>query len=136
MKMIEDLIGAGYASNRTAVVINAIFNTHKRVFPAYGGGVRANETPEQAVLRQEREREARKMVKQGVVIAEKQKICEALGGKVTAGESGDPVCVWFNYDRVGKYEQQLPLPMLSEELLAAQYVPNEEVVKKFNPEFK
>lgn len=57
-------------------------------------------------------------------------IAKALNGEVIFNDGGGKVVRYFTYDKSNRYEQELPLTMMSEELISSQYFPSREEVEK------
>lgn len=59
------------------------------------------------------------------------KICEELGGTVGVDGSGVKVCTFYTYTHKSRYEQNVPLDQLDEELVKNQYFPSRERVEEY-----
>lgn len=81
-------------------------------------------TPEQRVAEQEERGEIKRKNEEEKLL----KIAEALEGRVSIGAGGGKVVVYYTYDRKNRYQQQLPLSMMTEELIGKQYFPSKEDV--------
>ena len=126
--------------NKSSFICQIINETFRKAHPAYiqstpGGGGQSLSIEDEAT-RREAISQARKTAKLETELAPKRKICEALEGTITKAESGTEVCIWWTYDRIGKYDQQLPVMRLSADLLDAQFAPDRETVARFNPIYK
>lgn len=115
------------------VVKQAIRVSYAKEFPAYVDLKReVPKTLEEKVDYEDRKKALKEKKEEDRMIA----ICEALGGEVIVNEGGNKVCKYFTYDRKNRYEQELPLMMLSDDLLASQYSPSREDVEKRQKEGK
>lgn len=124
-EMVEELREMkGYTSD-SAVFIAGVIELHTKVFPNYMRNVRPTSSPEDtldqagAVKKVKLDRERKKLL--GLV--------EQLGGKVEA-IAGNEVCVYYTYTGKKRYEQKVPLHMVSPDLIKTQYQPSKEAVLK------
>lgn len=119
--MIEDLRKVRGDSNNTETIKEAIRFYHSKKFPVYAS---ANTKPdnEQVI----RSKVVLGAVKQDVKTKEAESICAQLGGVVNGN-----TCSYFKYDERDRYSQEVPLSLLSADLVQSQYVPNREEVQEY-----
>lgn len=67
---------------------------------------------------------------------EQMAMCTALKGKVKNSETGNPVCVYYNYQSKNRFEQEVPVDMLEDMHVARQYQPTKEKVEQLVKEGK
>lgn len=128
-EMIEEIEQHRGFPTFTSVVHHAVIELYKKEFPGYL--VKREESPEERVERQEKEKDVKKKnVKKKLI-----KISDALGGKII-NELGTEYCVYYTYNYAKRYEQKIPLNMLSTDLVASQYQPSKEAVEKLQVEGK
>lgn len=114
----------------SAVVHYAVMQLWAKNHPAYTEKFKAD--PAERV----RIREEEKIAKQAMIEEEQSEVCEQLGGKVMEVEGGGKVCVYFTYSGKHRYEQRVPLKMVSTDLINNQYMPSREKVEQLQKEGK
>lgn len=119
-------IGEKLGMNTSEIVKQAIREMHANEFKDYvvGRVAGSSRTPEDRASRQLATKEAKRKIEEDGYLA----IAEQLDGRVETGAGGGKVVKWFMYDKKNRYEQQLPLDMMSEDLVTAQYFPSKEDV--------
>lgn len=120
----------GYPSF-SSVVHQAVVDMYKKNFPSYMMDKRVEEKPEDRMKRRADEKKA----KEDIAKAELTKIAAELGGAITT-ESGKDFCVYFTYTNKKRFEQKVPLTLLSTDLVKTQYFPSKEAVLKLQKEKK
>lgn len=117
----------GYAST-TSLVHSAIIDMHSRAFPNYmrkpttgADRLRANKDLAGAKLEEA----------EATFIG----LSDLLGGKVIV-EGGKKFCVYFTYTGKKRFEQKVPLELLSSDLVKTQYQPSKDKVLKLQKEGK
>lgn len=130
-EMVEEIQEAKGYTTFTSVVHQAIIDLHTRTFPAYLKSPKAAESPEDRVRRKAEEKKA----KEEGVREEKLEIAKALKGKVVS-EAGNEFCVYYTYTGKKRYEQKIPLMLLTTDVLKNQYHPSKEKVEQYQKEGK
>ncbi len=122
-EMVEDLIKAkGYATF-SSLLHSAIMDLHSKTFPVYLRTLARDEDTESRIKRKMDDKEVRK----NFVLNERKEIAEKLGGNIIT--NGDKeVCVYYTYSGKKRFEQIIPLSLMSEDLLKTQYQPSKEKV--------
>lgn len=124
-EMAREIMEAkGYATFG-AVIHQAIIELHRSYFPAYVRP-RADTTPEGRVLQKMHE----KKIKEQAAAEELIKVCDALEGTVVESKSGGKVCRYFTYNFAKRYEQEIPLNLLTPDLTKTQYQPSRQKVEE------
>jgi len=127
LAMIERFMSEKGFDTTSEVVKQAIRGMYTKEFPAYVEAKRQGPvTPEEKAQYEQDKKEAKIKLEEKRLMG----ICEALGGKVEKGESGNMVCKYFQYDKNNRYENELPIAFLSEDLLESQYSPSKEDVER------
>jgi predicted DNA-binding protein len=108
------------------IVKQAIRDMHANEFKDYivTRGESRTRTPEDRAKMQMDVAEAKRKAKEDANL----EIAKALDGRIELGAGGGKVVKYFTYDKKNRYEQQLPLDMMSDDLIAAQYFPSKENV--------
>lgn len=115
------------------VVKQAVRVMYAKEFPNYVEAKRAvPKSPEEKADYERRKREQNEKEEEERYL----KIVEALGGTVRTNDGGNKVCVWYTYDKKNRYENELPLTFLTEDLIASQYSPSKEDIEKRQKEGK
>ncbi len=131
-EMIEEIKSAkGYIST-SAVIHAAIIELHSKAFPAYANRPLAKDEP---VADKIKRKQAEKDAKAELIRQEYLRIAEALGGRVV-NENGNEYCIYYTYFSKRRYEQKVPLHMLSTDLIPIQYQPSREAVEKLQKDGK
>ena len=128
-EMVQELKDEkGYAST-TAVVHAGLIELHTKAFPNY-----MRKPPSTGVERvrvQQDTKKAKEDAAEGVF----RELSDALGGKIVV-EGGKSFCVYFTYTGKKRFEQKVPLELLSTDLVKTQYQPSKEKVLKLQAEGK
>ena len=131
LEMAEDLMRIKGFMGLGEVVRYTISEAHAKTFPAYTTGQKL--TPEQKL----EQKQAMKKAKEAQVEQEYLEIAELLGGKVeTNPETGNKTCVYYTYSLSKRYQQRVPLAMLSKDMLKNQYQPSKEKVLQLQKDKK
>ena len=130
LEMIEEIQkNKGYPTY-VGVIHSAIIELHAKTFPAYMQRLK-EETPEEKVSRKEAEKKA----KEEFAKRELLEIAQQLEGEVV--QDGEyEYCKYYTYAGPHRYEQKVPLRMLSSDLIKTQYQPSKEYVKKLQEDKK
>jgi hypothetical protein len=124
--MIEDIKSFKGYETKTETVLQSIREWHNDLFPmrAKKISVAVDPTDRREQRKLEREQEERE---------EKIHILLSLGGVLSPdGNSG----TYYTYDKKERYEQSVPLKMLTEDLLNYQYSPDKDTVLALQAEGK
>lgn len=116
-------------SSKADVWYQAVREMYARQNPAYKLAVQSRppRTAKEKVIDQEAQKTARKQIKED----EKLAIAEALGGKlIDYGTAGKNVQWYTYYGKGGRDLQEMPLEMLTKELIDNQFSPSREEVEK------
>lgn len=126
VEVIKKLKKDNHYNSETAVIIEAVMSLNRKLNPGYvvsRAETRAK-TPEQKLD----EEDERKRIKKQREEDAQMVIVNALEGRVSIGAGGGKVVKYYTYDRKNRYQQQLPIDMMSEDLIASQYFPTKEDV--------
>jgi len=115
------------------VVQWAIMEAHSKTFKDYVmvRKLQAGKTPEEKAETLIRVQEIKKQKEEDALMA----IAMELNG-IVSGPSGDKRVKYFTYDKSNRYEQEVPLEMMSPELVQAQYFPDKETILQRQKEGK
>lgn len=108
----------------TGVFAHIVYETHRRMFPAYIAAKVPRET--------KAEREAGERLSAEEVQLD---IAKRLDGKITE-EGGTKVCTYYTYAMRDRYDQKFSLSLLTEDMVRNQYQPSREVVERLIKEKK
>lgn len=126
-EMLAELIAEKGYVNAQDVLRSGLVAMHTKMFPIYAKGTKSPETPEDKLKR----KDAEKVAKENHAKKEYLEILEELGGTLEVDKkSGKEVAVYYTYNYDKKYEQRVPILMLSRDLIATQYAPSRKVVEK------
>lgn len=118
----------GYISF-SAVIHQAIIDLHDSTFPKYAK--KKEESPRGRIERLKAEKEAKlDIAREGFI-----ELLDALGGKIER-VAGKEFAVYFTYTGRKRYEQKVPLEMLSTDIVKTQYQPSKEKVEQLQREGK
>lgn len=133
IQMLDELAKfKGYPST-SAVIHHAIIDLHNRTFPAYKQSVtRSPLTAKDRKRKIQEEAEAR----EDMETERQEDIAGRLGGHIVVNRTGGKVCKYFTYTGKSRYLQEVPVSMLTEDLVATQYQPSKEAVEKYQREGK
>ena len=130
IEMIQKIQKKNGLPSFTSALHFAVATLHAKMEPAYLT-LKANESPEERVMRKKKEKEA----KEDLVRADQLAILKALGGRLEDRE-GSEVCVYYTYSGKKRFEQAVSLNMLSTDLVKTQYQPNRTKVEQLQAEGK
>ncbi len=119
----------GYVSF-SAVVHSAVIELHHKTFPTYVMR-QPKRSPTEKVHDKAEEKAAKESIQRDVFL----KLADELGGTVVM-EAGKEFCKYFTYTHKKRYEQKIPLQMLSTDLVKTQYQPSREKVEQLQKEGK
>ena len=123
VREIKDLKGYPTFSS---VIHQSIIELHTKLKPAY---IREN-VPLKTAEEKARAKHDIKEAELQIVIDEQIKLCKKLGGTVVDDAAGGELrCHYSTYNFKAIYEQNIPLSMLSEDMLANQYHPSKQRVE-------
>lgn len=116
------------ANTATAIVIQAIDEYHKKTFKDYviARMPTMPKTPEDKAETQMRITEIKREKRE----AKQMEIVEKLEGTIIDDGAGNKYCHWYIYDKNTRYQQQLPLEQLTDDLIDSQYHPSRAEVEK------
>jgi hypothetical protein len=107
----------------TSVVEFAVSELHSATFPAYVMAKRAiRRTPEERAEDIVKTGELKKQMEEERLTA----IAKRLNGSVFTDGTGNKRVKYYTYDKSNRYEQDVPLEMMSEDLIEGQYFPSKE----------
>lgn len=130
LEMIDEIKSSkGYVS-LSSVVQQAVVQMHSKTFPTYVIP-RKDNSPEARLER----KDEMKRLKEEKALEKQIGICEDLGGKVSEKADGF-VCTYFTYTGKKRFRQDVPLAMVSNDLIKIQYHPSKEKVLKLQEEGK
>lgn len=109
------------------VVSEAVALLHAKMFPAYTMPTAKIKDPEEAEIARKELHEHEQKVQEENYIG----ICQELGGKIDGTH-----CIYYKYGGKFRYEQKVPLKMLTPDLVRAQYSPSKEKVEALHKEGK
>ena len=123
-EMIEQIMDSKGYPSIASVVQQAIIEMHGSVFKDYVMAKKARaELP--AIIPGRVDGETKKSQQTDKLMG----LAHRLGGSV-AEKNGVMMVKYFTYNRRNRYEQEVPLDTMSEQLIKKQYFPSEEDVKK------
>lgn len=131
-EMLQEIRESKGFMTDTATLHYCIATAHSKAFPNYVVPQGKKETPMEKLQRQALVKEA----KEEMVLNEYRDILKQLGGHEETNESGKNVAVYYTYAHKKRYEQRVPLYMLSTDLLKNQYSPDRATVEKLQREKK
>lgn len=132
-EMIKEMKEARGYPNDSAVIYAAIIDMHTREFPPYKKpSVSEPTTPEDKVRQKQQEAEVRERMEREQQVS----ICEELGGEVFEDATGHSYCRYFTYAGKKRYEQEVSIDQLTEDLVKVQYQPDKETVLRLQEEGK
>lgn len=122
----------GYKSF-VSVIELAIGELYSQVFKDYvmARNKQSAKTPEEKAEASLKIQEIKKQKEEDILLA----IAAKLDGRVS-GPMGDRRVKYFTYDKSNRYEQEVPLEMMSEELIDAQYYPDQPTILRRQKEGK
>jgi hypothetical protein len=126
LEMIKEIMEEKGYPTFSAVAHQALIQLHSSIFKEYVSSRKrgAEIKKPRAEVREEDE------------MAAQFALCEQLDGKVIQNETGNPVCVYFQYQSKNRFEQEVPVAMLEEIHTARQYQPSRAKVEKLQEEKK
>jgi Arc/MetJ-type ribon-helix-helix transcriptional regulator len=133
LAMVERFIKEKGYDTTSEVVKQAVRALYTKEFPAY---VEARQSVPKSIEDKIDYEDRKKMVKEKKEEDRCVEICKALGGTIELNDGGNKVCKYFTYDKKNRYEQELPLLFLTEDLIASQYSPSREDVERRQAEGK
>jgi hypothetical protein len=119
----------GFSSN-SMVWYSALSGLYRSTFPAYAR--MSSLSPKQKVQEKLKEKEA----KAEFELERKREIVERLDGELVKAEGGAEIAHYFTYAGRKRYEQETPLHLITEDLLASQYSPDRPTVERLHKEKK
>lgn len=123
-EMIKEIQQIRGLPTSSATIYYCIAETHSKAAPAYARPM-VKETAEERL----KQKQAEKKAKEDLVIAEQTLLCQQLGGSVQ-DRDGFPYCVYNTYFYDKENQQEVPLKMVSEDMLKNQFAPSREIVLK------
>jgi Arc/MetJ-type ribon-helix-helix transcriptional regulator len=133
LAMVERFIKEKGYDTTSEVVKQAVRYLYAKEFPAYiEARKEIPKTLEDRVDYEDRKKALKEKKEEDRMVA----ICDALGGKVSTNEGGNKVCIYYTYDKKNRYEQELPLSFLTDDLITSQYSPSKEDVERRQNEGK
>lgn len=131
-EMIEDMMREKGYHSLSHVVQQAIIEIHLKNFPPYTYQSKYK-SAEERLREKEYNREQRQRAKE----EEQESIClNELNGRVINTPTGERTCKYFTYVHKERYEQDLPLDMVTKELSKSQYSPDRKTVNRLQLEGK
>jgi len=118
-EMIREIMKAKGYGTLASVVQQAVIEMHGNVFKDYVMAKRARLEGTDGRSKDE--------VKKSLQTDKLTNICNSLDGELKE-KNGEMYCHYFTYDKKHRYEQTVPLSILSEVLISKQYFPNKEYV--------
>lgn len=126
-KILQLMEERGY-STKAQVIIEAIIQMYAKAHPAYSQSKPAGDnldkkpiSTEEKVKKQMETAELKKAAKYKLLKEEKVKICMALGGEVVTTDGGSESCRYYKYSEGERYQQEVPLTRVSNDLIDTQY---------------
>jgi len=132
LKVLERVKESTRHTSYTAVIIQAVMTLDQKLNPAYKGAfLNRNLSPEEKAERQIEIEKAKEVSKVEKFLS----IAEALEGEVYE-DGGEKRVQYYKYDGAYRDLQDVPLEMLTENMVADQYTPNREKVEKLRKQGK
>lgn len=126
-EMVEELQNKLGLMSFSGVVHFAITELYRKEFPAY----KETASPEERL----KTKKMQKAMQEEEAMDEFRELAKALDGRIVV-EGGKEFCVYYNYTGRTRFEQKVPLNMLSSDLVKTQYQPSREKVEQYQKEGK
>jgi len=110
----------------TAAIHYCVVQTHRGDFKDY---VVTKQAASKSESEKMEEKETAQDARDQKEYDKKAVICGALAGEVKK-KDGVNICVYYDYNRTRRYEQEMPFKELSETLVSKQYIPSKEAIEK------
>ena len=132
LKVLERVKESTRHTSYTAVIIQAVMTLDQKLNPAYKGAfMNRSLSPEEKADRQVEIEKAKELSKIEKYLA----IAETLEGEVYE-EGGEKRVQYYKYDGAYRDLQDIPIEMLTYNMIAEQYVPSREKVEKLRKQGK
>ena len=125
VEMISEIMEEKGYSTKAFVFQQSIIDLHASIFKDY---IYKKKNGEEKLII--------KRTKQEEIFEKGNKICDLLGGQAYQDEAGHWYCKYFNYDYKKRNEQEVPFPMLTDDLARNQYFPSKEKVLQLQKDKK
>jgi len=126
IKQVQEELGY---TTMTSVIQQAVIMFHTKTFPSYTLGKKMSVDDKIDMKEKMAENKKKKEVENMTLI------CDSLGGEVV-DKGGIPFCVYHNYSNAKRYEQEIPLDMLTPDLVDRQYFPSKKKVEQLQKDKK
>ena len=127
INMVERFMRERGFDTISEVVKQSLRSFYAKEFPAYiEAKASVPRTLEDKIDYEERKKKAKEDAEEKRL----REIADKLEGVVEKNANGNLVCRYFTYDKKNRYEQEIPLHFLEEDLVASQYSPSREDVEK------
>lgn len=131
VEMIQEIQDTkGYVSF-SSIIHTAVVELHTHIFPNYLRPLAKDEDPAKKIKRKAMEKEVKKETARNEYL----RLVEELKGQVVE-ESGKEFCLYFTYTGKKRFEQKIPLQMVSSDMVKTQYQPSKERVEQLQREGK
>ena len=128
--MVQELKKEIGSPTESMIFYMAISELHRSRFPAYARN--SQRSPADKVKEKIKEKEA----KEQFLLESKREIVRQLKGKLVIADGGAEIAHYFTYAGRKRYEQETPLHLITEDLLASQYSPDRPTVERLHKEKK
>lgn len=121
-------------NSETAVIIEAVGSLYRKLFPGYveQRKLSAVKSPEERADALIKINDIRKQREEEILLD----IAERLGAEIVRNDGGGKVVKYYTYDKSNRYLQEVPLTMMTPELIDSQYYPSREEVERRQAEGK
>jgi len=129
IEVIKKIKSDNHYNSETSVIIEAVNTLNRKLNPGYVNQrlATAGKTPEQRAENQMKIQEIKKDREEKTLLS----IAEKLGAKIIKLDGGEMRVQYFIYDKNNRYMQEVPLEMMSDELVDNQYHPSmEDIVRR------
>jgi len=132
-EMIQSIEDRLHLGSSTAVIKYALYQTRELVEgPAYARAKEKNYKPELTPMDIEQRKIERSEARKQLLKEKKLGILEELNGTIIDNNENEPIVQWYNYWSKGKDLQQMPLMMLTDDLITNQFSGDKEDIKKYH----
>ena len=128
IEMTDELVDELGYNSRADAITAAVIAHYRKTFPLYNQQKTAKElaTPRDRITARIEEEKVREEMNRETQLA----ILAELGGTLSDKVGEADKAVWYTYNYKKRYEQRMPLKMLTTELLKSQFYPNRKTVEK------
>lgn len=131
LEMVDEVKSVKGYPSFSSVIHAAVVELHTRTFPNYMRPLARDESPAEKVARKTGEKKA----KEAIAKEAQMEILRQLDGSLVV-EQGNEFALYFTYTGKKRFEQKVPLSLLSTDMVRTQYQPSRERVEELQKEGK